>query len=275
MEEWEIVINNWVEIQEEVFRDSWNPDLGRYRSQCAFRGVPDVKSRLETGLMRLSDNFEILEPHLLRNFRKYAPLDSVEIDSFWHWLSMAQHHGLPTRLLDWTFSPMVAMHFATSRIEDYDIDGVIWSVNYVETHKSLPEKFKKIAEEEGSLVFTLEMLTEAVDSFKALQKLKDEEPDFVLFLEPPSIDARIVNQYAMFSVMPDPTTFLDDWLKEKFKDNPKLFRRIIIPSDVKPEIRDKLDRSNITERVIFPGLDGLSSWLRRHYSSFSSKKKTK
>jgi hypothetical protein len=45
-----------------------------------------------------------------------------------------------------------------------------------------------------------------------------------------------------------------------------LYKKIIIPAELKWEIRDKMDQANITERVLFPGLDGLSQWLRRHYA---------
>ncbi|HDI59682.1 MAG TPA: FRG domain-containing protein, partial [Desulfobacteraceae bacterium] len=47
---------------------------------------------------------------------------------------------------------------------------------------------------------------------------------------------------------------------------PRICRRIVIPAALKWEIRDKLDQAGITERVLFPGLDGLSCWLKRHYS---------
>ncbi|MBF0647163.1 FRG domain-containing protein, partial [Desulfuromonas acetoxidans] len=50
------------------------------------------------------------------------------------------------------------------------------------------------------------------------------------------------------------------------QQHPELWQKIIIPAELKWEIRDKLDQANITERVLFPGLDGLSHWLKRHYS---------
>ncbi|MCF8079186.1 MAG: hypothetical protein K9K88_07885 [Desulfobacterales bacterium] len=86
--------------------------------------------------------------------------------------------------------------------------------------------------------------------------------DFLLFFEPPSMDDRIVNQFALFSVMSNSAMAVDDWL---FRQK-GLYKRVILPKALKWEIRDKLDQSNITARVLFPGLDGLSSWLRRHYS---------
>ncbi|HSO20563.1 MAG TPA: FRG domain-containing protein, partial [Desulfosarcina sp.] len=86
--------------------------------------------------------------------------------------------------------------------------------------------------------------------------------ELVLFFEPPSIDARIVNQFAFFSVMSSPTAQLDRWLANR----PDIYGRIVIPKELKWEIRDKLDQANITERTLFPGLDGLASWLMRHYT---------
>ncbi len=257
---YEKVVRTWDELQHELYEDSWNAELGRFRSRCAFRGLSDAGYRLETTLMRLRGKYTELENHLLRNFKKYAHRNVVSGNSIWHWLAVAQHFGLPTRLLDWTYSPFCALHFATSNLEKYDTDGVVWAVNYVRTHRLLPRDLKLRLEHEGANVFTVEMLSEAVQSLQELDRLC-EDP-FVLFFEPPSIDDRIVNQYAFFSVMSDPAAILDNWLDRHVT----VARKIIIPAALKWEIRDKLDQANITERVFFPGLDGLSKWLKRHYS---------
>jgi hypothetical protein len=84
---------------------------------------------------------------------------------------------------------------------------------------------------------------------------------FVVFLEPPSLDDRIVNQFALFSLMSTPTDAIDAW----FAEHGDVSRRIIIPAKLKWEVRDKLDQAGITERMLFPGLDGLTAWLTRYY----------
>ena len=81
------------------------------------------------------------------------------------------------------------------------------------------------------------------------------------FFEPPSLDERITNQFAVFSLMSNARLSFDSWLA----DEPTIGRKLILKAGLKWEIRDKLDQANMTERVLFPGLDGLSRWLGRHY----------
>jgi hypothetical protein len=274
----DVTVTTWGDLQRELFEGSLNTSIDRYRSPFVFRGLSDKSYPLETSLMRLGGGFWKLERHILRNFRKYAQSVAGELGSFWHLLAIAQHHGLPTRLLDWTYSPYVALHFATASHNKFDVDGVIWAVNFQEAHERLPKVLREMLEYEGAQAFTVELLTnikpekrvttaeesafhEFVETLNQFDQLSDNG-EFLLFFEPPSIDDRIVNQFALFSVMPNSQRRIDEWLIE----NPDLLRRIIIPAEFKWECRDKLDQCNITERVLFPGLDGLSSWLRRHYS---------
>ncbi len=127
-------------------------------------------------------------------------------------------------------------------------------------HELLPESLRAVLSDEGANVFTAEMLDRVAESRGELDHLAEDD-DFVLFLEPPSLDERIVNQYALFSLMSSPGASLDDWSSQ----HQELVRKLVVPADLKWEVRDKLDQANITERVLFPGLDGLSSWLRRYY----------
>jgi hypothetical protein len=253
----------WTELLEQLYEKSWNTALQRFRSPYAFRGLAHADHDLSNSLVRLAGagaDITRLEVAMLRNFRKYAhQQSSVGVDSIWHWLALAQHHGLPTRLVDWTYSPLVALHFATEHPVAFGADGVVWCVNFVEANTRLPKRLRAILEEEQSDTFTVEMLHEfrTLRAFDALAR----DP-FVIFLEPPSLDTRILNQFALFSLMPGPASTLDDWLAT----HPELWRKVLVPAELKWEIRDKLDQSNINERTLFPGLDGLSRWLERYYT---------
>jgi hypothetical protein len=256
----DVRVASWNELQEALYEASWHETLGRFRSEFAFRGTPDAAEPLITTLTRLGGEYQRVEAPLLRAFRKYAPRSAVPGDSLWNWLAVAAHHGLPTRLLDWTYSPFVALHFATDNPQQFDIDGVVWCVNYRQAKKHLPKELQELLRQEGADVLTTELLGRGAASLYDLDHLADEP--FPLFLEPPSLDDRIINQFALFSLMSSATARLDAWLAAR----PGLTRRVIIPAQLKWEVRDKLDQGNITERVLFPGLDGLSLWLRRYYT---------
>ncbi len=271
----QIRVTSWNQLNDELYAEAWKEPLGRFRSNFAFRGMGRSTEALTTTLCRLGGQYPRSEGHLLRNFRKFAhrSVSPSLGDSVWNWLALAQHHGLPSRLLDWTFSPFVALHFATQNLERFDEDGIVWCVDYVKAHKLLPRALTRVLRDEQADVFTTEMLERAASTLTEFDRLARSRARgrgrgrsgggaFAIFIDPPSLDDRIVNQFAMLSMMSSPTVQLDDWLAR----HPSLYRRIIIPAELKWEIRDRLDQANITERVLFPGLDGLSRWLKRYYS---------
>jgi hypothetical protein len=253
---------SWTELIEQLYEGAWSGDLQRFRSPYAFRGLDCDSHDLSSSLQRLAAarvDAAPLEQSLLRNFRKYAHARAANgVDSIWHWLALAQHHGLPTRLIDWTYSPFVALHFATAHPARYAHDGIVWCVNFVKAHQLLPKELRRLLEREHSDALTVEMLSQ-FESLNAYDSLAREP--FVAFIEPPSLDDRILNQFALFSIVSNPAMGLDDWLAR----HPELVQRVVIPAELKWEIRDKLDQANINERTLFPGLDGLSRWLERYY----------
>lgn len=255
----ELTPGDWIELQDVLFFDAFNDKLNRIRSPYIYRGLSIFDYELKTSLNRLGGNFDELEFHLLRNFKKYSHQPEVANNTDWEWLALAQHHGLPTRLLDWTYSPYVALHFATAELDKFDEDGIIWALKYEALKEYLPEKLKRVLTAVGSNSFTTEMLSQV---YTNINELSMEEAEFIVAFESPSLDTRIVNQFAIFTFMSRSTLLLDKWLADK----PELYFKIRIPKEMKWDIRDRLDQVNINERVLFPGFDGLSTWLKRHYS---------
>jgi hypothetical protein len=213
--------------------------------------------------MRTGPEYKKVESHLLRQFVKYAYPHIEEKGNEWFWLSVGQHYGLPTRLLDWSYSPDVALHFATANISKFNEDGAVWMVNYKKAHESLPPALLGIVKEENTWILTTEILERMFKNLRELDSKGHEKGDFVIFYEPPAIDPRIYNQFAYFSITSRPDLYLDDWLES----HPDIWIKVIIKKELKWEIRDKLDQNNISERILFPGLSGLAQWLSRYYMS--------
>lgn len=253
------VATSWEELDALLFEESWDSDLQRIRSRYAFRGMNRSGIGPGCGLARMGGDLAAKERHLLRNFRKYARRSFVGDDSLWNWLALAQHHGLPTRLVDWTYSPYVALHFATVSADAMEEDGEIWMLGFDAVSRTLPDHLRHLLEKEGSDVFTGEMLTSQAPSFPELARQGDAP--FPLFLEPPALTDRIVNQAALFCLMSTPTSSLWEWME----GHPEGWRRVVLSAELKWPVRDRLDQINMNERVLFPGLDGLGRWLGRYY----------
>lgn len=268
----EIIPNSWIELQEILFNNQMT-EIDRHRSEYLYRGVSNISYGLETSIQRLGTTPSKMESHLLRNFKKYAPINTL-IDNYnnlWNWISLGQHHGLPTRFLDWTYSPNIALHFLTENLSHFDKDGVIWRVNYIKIKEYYPENIKEYLSQNSILALgTDDLVSEIGRDYNDLLEYSKKNKNCLIFFEPPSIDDRIVNQFALFSFMLDV-----DSNKKAFLENNNLLEKIVIKKELKWEIRDKLDQANITERIVYPGLDGISKWITRWYTEKNDNKKWK
>ena len=260
----EVRISTTEELMPLLSEQEYRPELGRNRSTYLYRGMPNTSYKMETSLSRCCKHLQKrLEPAILNNFLKYAVRqDPTVTQSVWLQMITGQHNGLPTRLLDWTHSALVALHFAMTEdnLEEMDAhDCMVWRIDGNEQISHLPEKYRLAVGREQTTLFSVEMLSRQAESLD--QYDEDMGDHSMVIIEPPSTNNRIIMQYSFFSVTPmgmkDIEKFLDDHTKNTVK--------YVIDRKLRWRVRDMLDSLNISERLLYPGLDGLSKWVARHY----------
>jgi hypothetical protein len=243
-----------------------DPASGRRRGTGVYRGATDASWPLLTSLDKLGGGAERphtkadIEEFILRSFIRYSrPYFTSPPVNDWEVLVAAQHHGLPTRLLDWTYSPLVAAHFATIAPAG-TADRAVWRLDWKTVHRrfQLPEL--------ALLIQDLEGIFGGARPFTptALFGMREDAKPFACMLEPPSLNARIAAQSATFTLCSDKRQPFDRFLEQHGLGD--ALTKLVIPASEVGRIRDQLDLVSVDERRLFPDLDGVAAHLRRYYS---------
>lgn len=202
-----------------------------------------------------------VEFRIAEDFKRISPSVSSKLpneDENLEWLFLMQHHGVPTRLLDWSSSILVATFFAVAN--DPKNDGELWSMfprelNQYYCFDGLPtNKNRHLRYLANEIFYTNDKRNE--------EKLKFEQikPTTPMALLPPLKHPRMTAQQSCFTIHPEPMTgyTIPDLIKEE-----KFLARYIIPKKLKLEIEKNLIYLGITDRTIFPDLDGLAKTLKQ------------
>ncbi len=213
-----------------------------------FRGVTDTKNhKLIPSVGRIDESILCglsiveYERESLNRFklRANSEITPQPIDE-WEWLALAQHHGLPTRLLDWTSSPLIALYFATK--PEIQNDGSLKKCN-----------------DNGGAIFALHTCS-YLDTSCLVSPT--DFTDFGLFY-PPHITRRITGQFGLFSIQADPTKELNEEIEE---NEGNWIKKIEFSCEIAQQIQKQLYLLGIRHETVFPDLDGFTFDLKVRFN---------
>ncbi len=221
-----IQINSFEELIQK-FTDEYK--AGEY----VFRGVKDHNNhRLIPSVGRLKSikgNFDVYEKEILKRFKlRVRSKLQFEPKNDWEWLALAQHHGLPTRLLDWTTSPLVATYFATK--PELDFEGNLLPVN-----------------KNGGGIYVYK-ITQYIDTEGEKGPLNYGAGIFYT----PYLTERISGQSGLFSTQPNPQGELN------YPGVEKHIHQLTFTSKLSEIIQEKLYQLGIRQSILFPDFDGIA-----------------
>ncbi len=212
-----------------------------------------------------------LEDEIREEFIARAPImcDSLPAGddnrTEWEWYFIMQHHGVPTRLLDWTQGALIALFFAV-RNNPGHYDAAVWALDPYELNKQtfgVPETIAPSAC--GISSHERKRLEKWLPPrFKKTASL----PQQPIAVYPTHVVRRISTQRSCFTIHGSDAKALD--IREKKADGG--LAKIIIPSFHVKHIRAELESCGIDESTIFPDLDGLgrsicNNWFPDHDES--------
>jgi len=214
-------------VSSQFFTDSRGQWIFRGHSSIEFKLIPCVGRH-----KRIFKDCREYEQRMFTTFRREAGgyLPAVPEDD-WELLSIAQHHGLPTRLLDWTHNPLVAVYFAV--LENPDVDAVLFAL-HAPTPLQLVETIRK-----GS-------------PFGIPQPIK---------FYPNIVTPRIRVQEGAFVACLDLQRPLDEVLPKDWR-----IQSFRVPAERKLHLRYELYRLGVHAASLFPDVDGLAARIRWMHS---------
>lgn len=240
-----------------------------------YRGQANVDWPLQTSIHRALDRRNMLEDAtntefwMLREFRRGASRYIQERPSdsdFVGWLSLMQHHGAPTRLLDFTYSFYVACYFA---LIDATSDSVVWAIDPNFLFSSTERAFS--VEMSGLRDEWEDESTRCANKYlaKRLATASSSEPETslvgVVQVFPSTTHTRLSAQQGLFLMPLDvEANFLDN-LRRFRKRGTAPIKKIVLKREMHADALAHLREMNITAETLFPGIDGFArALLHRH-----------